>query len=280
VKNVGTPKKDMENIKLRIAATSVSANDQVLVKSKDMIRAFKDVDEAVRYVLNQYCLAIADQAEVVTTVMQKFTPYESNKAVAELADRLEGLNLPKIPGSGNALIIGNDELYIGKPLLGNYRLQMKNNIEHPDSPALGALERYRRASVTIAVGDVVETPGDVLQVQRMSPNEMKEALNVVKAICNLLYKFYRGPHYTRMMRQRDVLEAMSLRMANLFERFDEADLHADAIVHYRALVGFNGAYAGWVRSPLVSMYQKSVANVNTILAVVSASLRGYEMKGN
>jgi hypothetical protein len=274
LKDLGPPTKGMENIKLRISPTSISANDSICLNGAELLGAMKNTIEAAGYVFTDYATAIVKKGDLVSDAMKKYSPIQPTIVADRLCDDLAKLKFPKLPGAGSALIVGQDELYVGKPLLGNVRLQMKTNVEEQDNKTLGQLERYRRSNVSLSEGNAVENQSDVLSFKRLSPQEMTAALIQCANLCRLMNAFYSSGAFRQIKSTRQKLE----RNSDAMTKTQSSSSTSQSVPYYNSLVAFNTAFAGWARTPVMPMFQRSFTSVRTILGVVSASMAAYDLK--
>lgn len=284
--SLGNQKEFRKLTKLRIGATSISADGKVLTKSSDLLKVFSNTRTAAEYVFTDYAKNLTKKAQVVTKAIGVMYDKHPKEVAVELRNELKNHENPRLPGSSSNLgNYGDFDVWEGQSLLGNVHLRSQTYAPKKELSILGSLERFRRSSVTVSSsGNTFLHNNEALMVETLSPGNMVSLLNDAIIMLNHMEVFYKGSQYRELKGAKLNLERASMKATAMMNKSISENVYTTGLEgpnntdYYRSLINFNLAYAGWIHDPIVTMYQRGIASIKTVLAIVVASSKAYDLK--
>lgn len=273
--SIGKPRPDRETIKLRVAPSSLMMAGQVCTKPSDLKAALNNTKDSVNYVFKQYPDYINKKIESVIKALGSVNPDNPKFTITELADNLDAITVPTIPKAGTPMTIGDQQVWVGAPMLGNVELSQRLPAKKDTGTEFSRVNRHRWSTVTVTSRESPPSTGTPVVVNRLTQAEIKSLLADCRSILVDLDAFYRRGAFAKIKSMRKRMEAATDRLAADVSKEKENQALYNA---YQTMANFNNGYASMVQSPLMVMFQKALASVRSVSAVCSSSIDGYEAK--
>lgn len=273
---MGAPKEGKDLLRLRISANSLSCDGQLCAKGSQLKQALRSTKEAADYVFGTYPDNLTKRVELVLKAMNSLKPENPRAAIEQLAKDMKDAEITRIPKAGTPVIVGNFQQWMGAPLLGNVNLSMKLIANEEKMTVHTYVRNQRWSSVSLTTRESPPANSDFLEVDRLSAEEIKTLLTTCRAIMVDMDAFVRRGPYVKLKNQRKRMEAATARLWSLKTTEQMEGSMAGA---FYPLAGLNSGMIAWIQNPIVPMFQKALASVRAVVAVCSASIDAYEIKG-
>lgn len=273
--NMGAAKPDRATVRLRISQASLSCDGQLCTKGSKLKEALRNTKEAVDYVFGTYPDNLTKRVELVIKAMTTLKPENPRAAIEQLAKDMKANEVTRIPKAGTPMTVGNYQQWSGAPLLGNVNLTMKTMTGEEKMTVHSYVRNQRWSSVSLSTRESPAVTSDVLEIERLSADEIKNLLSTCRAIMVDMDAFVRRGPYVKLKSQRKRMEAATQK---LWEMKTTDKMEGSMAGAFYPLAGLNSGMVAWIQNPIVPMFQKALASVRAVVAACAASVDAYEVK--
>ena len=242
----------------------------------------------LEYVYEDYLKASVIKGADIYNSIKSFDLKAPEKEILRLTEKLR-LHDPDIPPGAKtkpAIRLKDKTLFTGSESLeffgDNYLILARYEPENKQD-ADDALRQAKRTKVTLEHAQRA-SPQDISNtttMSRLKPDEIKSILKIASEYLGKLQDFYIGREYKAVREiRRDVEKACKEAVNELDNLRDSTRDMAgpDFEKYFRALIDLNPTFAGWIQSPAVDMYRRTISIVQTLLIVADAQLATYQSK--
>ena len=267
--------KSLENDKRKFKLTSVASlqvGDKVATDASSLEKAFGELESATEFVFGEYVSEVLKQGEAAKKALDGFNADKSGASVASLAKKLIDVTA-KLPAGKNVDRRKDFECKIGPDLLGGKSLMLATYKQAESSSDLAKLEKHRRSGL-----ELVPTKEKTVNLAKevdfatLSISQMLGLLDTAEKILDSIEKYRRGSKTKDLERVQKEIESATKAAA---AEADKADNTADR-TNFRALAGFNVAFARWASQPAVPLTNYALTGVRAVIAVVLKSCSQYK----
>lgn len=261
-----------------VAALSVA---YVPVKTHSELKSALGVfSNQIDVIFDKYMDRVAKLGKDLAHHIENFDPEKAEESTKKLSSEFSYID-DLIKGSG-----GDDKRYPGfkafasPAILGNVQLVRKVYLkDSEDVSPLGILDKQRKSGLTLeSVTGKKQVPND-FQMDTLSASDMIDILDSSLETIKTLEEYKRGSRSKEIEKTQATLKSASDKATKAMEKAEgnkEDPVGQAAVPHYRAMLNFNMAYAGWVRSPAIPCYNLTVNLINALLHVCSKSIAQYK----
>lgn len=275
---------DKKKFKVSSGVSAFCVDHKPVKTEADLKAAVKDTLDTYKWIFTNSADLVAQVGKELAGAIGDFDPTkgaeEQAKVVAETAKKYAqslGRSFPKgstenLPKLDGFVVIG------GKQLLGNTRLVAKYFKDSTDAGVLGQLDRYRRSSVELAgARDKDAAVPSEFDFATLSIASAKDLVKQAGEMLDLLEDFHRGKGWKEVKKVKTDLENASSKATTAMSKLKESEEASERAVvpYFRAVLNFNGVYAGWTQKPYMGSYTHGLTVVRAIMTLVQRSMAQY-----
>ena len=285
----GTPVVTIENSLNALRIEGTLPDKSGMFDYAKLEHAMDEFAAASEYVYDDYLVYLA---KVMKNLGDRIsvTSIKNSIVVAEdLVKDMDKLILPMPPKHVSTKGTKDDDLYIvrtrSQTLLGDMVLVHENPQPDKGNDDLDKLRAIRRRAVKFEYDEntaAMDPSTEFIQMKILDPKEIKEVLTFCHKLLNKMSAFYVGREYSSLRSIRLELGADSKEAATRISTDEFPGSQAYTREYCEALtreiLNMNLSCAMWMESPLVPMYRKSIAVVQTLVVMVDAHMRAYTVR--
>lgn len=257
------------------ASASFYFAGSAVTNAGDLRKALTNVEEAVKFVFDEYPKDLAKRGAELGKLIGEFTPETSGKVVADVRAFLLKES-HKVPGGGSGRKQGDFLISEGAPLLGGDKLVSKEATSDESDSILGSLDRLRTSGIFLQ-NEGARSAG-MSKFKVMSPAEVEAVAKTAHDIIKLLSDF--DAHGLKELKKGadDIAAGAKKANENLNKaKAENADAGAGQVVaEFRAALNFGVAYARWSQNPSLPLFNRAITAVSAALSLCSKSLAHYD----
>lgn len=254
--------------------------DMTPVKTaKEVSDAVTKLQEAADFVYGPSIERRAELGKKLAEAIADFDPTKADGQAKSFAEEVgKFIGSLKVPGTSTAPAQDGFDVTAGNQLLGNVRL-MRRVFKSTGKDVLADLDAHRRSGVELTSSREKggSIPGD-FAFNTMKAQEAEEILTKIEKILDVLEDYNKGKNSKSVDDAKKKMEDASAKATKSFDSMsnaEEGSAERSAYPIYKAMVGYNVAYARWVQSPAVTFANHVMTELNAVMTVVQASLAQY-----
>jgi hypothetical protein len=268
------------------------SGDVSKVTLKHLIDGAKDFTSNIDYVYTVYMRTAADKAVAAGNRLGQFmfdNPMPAAKnLVADLTRLSPGAPPPK--STAASLYINKDGIRIrtvpGQEIFGNMQLMQVSYEAVKATEVTDVLRCLARQKLILSDAhnnSPQESDTETLMV-RLKPDDIANILKAANGILEVLSSFYVGNEYRKVRDARGKLEKETKEGMEDLSKLDPSKLGGHSLGAtetselFNSMLGFNAAYAGWIKDPSMALFTKSMNVVRNLVSVADAQLHTYQLK--
>ena len=241
--------------------------------------ALATTETMAAYVFGDYAENVKKRGEKLVDCIGDFDEDKAEEVGKKAITELNGARY-KVPGSVKDTTerFSGYSCYIGAGMLNNKSLAQRYWKDLTDTSVAASLNRSRYNSLLLL--PTVEKPKDApsdITFTTMSNAEMSKTISKLEKLLDLTEQFRRGSKFKNMKEVRSKMETASNKAKTAMKKMeDKEDRDVAATAIFKELINLNIGYANWVKEPIESMIQQTLASVRTSMMVVAKSCGQYE----
>lgn len=301
LKTLGDPMKDVKEVKFEQRFSNIKIAGRIpfilpqagKTTSELMLRELNaglDSWETMNsFVQEDYLNAVTGSAGCVFTALDTFDITNPTKAADTLETKLAKSLVVSIPKGRNGANVKENEIVYshqtGPVMFGDQVLSLTAvNSTANAASTLDALAAYKKFSLLLEDTNITapDDSADYMTMKVMTTEEIGDLLKRAYSLLSGQADFYVGSEWRGVNTVRVALERSSKKAtANITSSKDLAagtGLSPQGEEYYRSIIDYNLVFAGWVQSPAVEMYRKTITIARTLIAITDEQMRSYELK--
>jgi hypothetical protein len=268
-----------EHAKFKVATSLLAVDGKMVKNGAELNKALEETIKAAAFVYGQNAEHVATFGKELATKIGTFKPENAAEIAKEVREVCAKNDHLKVPGAKASKTEGSFEVFEGEALLGGGHIVTKIFKDAADASDLGALDHFRRSGVFYE-NPKSGTAVTEVEFEALSVAEIEALIKKAEDLLNEMAGF----HSKQLPKLKQAGEALKSASAKATAEVSKLDSKSDAgvgqtVAQYRSVLNFNAAYMGWVQSPAIPFYGKSISTVKGLMMVISRSLGAYESKG-